>query len=65
MQLTDDLVQAVHETLDREARERDWPQRALLLAWTRATLAQWRDGLITAEQAVVNLRTNRAYHTAI
>jgi hypothetical protein len=56
MHLTDDLVHAVHETLDREARERDWPRRAVLLAWTRETLAQWRGGLISAEQAAASLR---------
>lgn len=56
MHLTDDLVQAVHETFDREARERDWPQRAVLLARARVTLKRWSSGLISAEQAAANLR---------
>src|SRR5208282_3309777 len=67
MQLTDDLVQAVCETLDREAREDDQWQRAVLLAWARLTLSQWRAGTISTEQAVTNLRAPhpRPRHRAV
>jgi hypothetical protein len=57
MQLTDALVQAFEEALDREANERDPAERATLLAWTRVTLWQWRSGLLTADEAVDNLRS--------
>jgi hypothetical protein len=55
MQLTDDLVEAVCNTLDREAIERDLSRRANILTSARATLAHWREGRLTAEQAVAAL----------
>jgi hypothetical protein len=54
--LTLDLVEAVQEVLEHEMLESDWSWRARLLADTRATLAGWRAGRLTAEQATVALR---------
>jgi hypothetical protein len=54
---TTELLDAAAEALDAEACEISRPRRALMLAWTRATLAQWRCGALTIEQAVANLRS--------
>lgn len=53
--LTSDLLDAAVETLEQEAREHDRARRAMLLAWTHATIRQWRAGVLTTEQAVGRL----------
>ena len=49
--LTDELLQAVCDTLECDASEDDPVARAMILAWTRATLAQWSGGRLTPEHA--------------
>ena len=56
MPSTTELLDAAADTLDEEARETSAARRMLLLAWTRATIARWRAGLLTTEQAVEQLR---------
>jgi hypothetical protein len=53
---TNELLDAAADTLDEEAREISSVRRALLLAWTRGTLAQWKAGVLTTDQAVASLR---------
>ena len=50
------LLDAAAEALELEARETCRTRRAVLLAWTRATLTQWRTGVLTTEQAVARLQ---------
>ena len=50
-----DLVQAVCEVLDLEAMESDLSRRAKILAGARVTLTRWREGRLTAEQAIALL----------
>jgi hypothetical protein len=59
MLLTGELLDAAAEALDAEARETSRTRRALMLAWTRATRARWRSGVLTTEQAVADLRACR------
>lgn len=59
MQLTNELLQAVEDTLEREALETDRSRRTVLLMWTRTTLTQWRRGALTSEQAVARLQACR------
>ncbi len=60
--LTDDLVQAVCEALDFGG---DRVARAALLACTRATLAQWTAGLLSAETAAARIRRLRVAHGVV
>lgn len=53
---TTELLDAAADTLDEEAREMSATRRMLLLAWTRVTIARWRAGMLTTEQAVAQLR---------
>jgi hypothetical protein len=62
--LTSDLVDAVCEALELESAAVDVAERALLLAWTRATLWQWRSGTITSQRAARLLREFSALHGA-
>jgi hypothetical protein len=59
MLLPGELLDAAAEALDAEAREISLARRARMLAWTRATLTQWRSGVLTTEQAVARLRSCR------
>jgi hypothetical protein len=52
---TVELLDAAAEALEQEAQEKDRSRRALLLFWIRTTLAEWRSGSLTTEEAVVNL----------
>jgi hypothetical protein len=60
MQSTCALLDAAVEALEQEANETDRTRRAVLLARTRATLAQWRTGVLTTEQAVADLHACRS-----
>jgi hypothetical protein len=59
MLTTSQLLDAAAVTLEQEAREVDWVRRAALLARTRATVSQWRGGLLSTDQAVAELEAAR------
>jgi hypothetical protein len=56
------LVQAVIDTLEHEQSEPNPARRFLLLNWTRVTLGEWRQGLLTTEQAIDSLLVWRQVH---
>jgi hypothetical protein len=56
------LVQAVNDTLEHEQSEPNPARRFLLLNWTRVTLGEWRQGLLTTEHAIDSLLVWRQVH---